>query len=220
MSLSSGRSRMDLAVAAILALSCTVGIPAAKAQVPFTELDKQMDTITKGKNAGDILSNQKLVRANIDTRISQLRSQISIATARHWLTPQQMSALSQQLDMVQSMQTRARSVGLTVSEARDLVDRLRTVEQNVSNQMASTGKIQSDHISSLTNLENQRLYLQSRIDQGLSLGRLSPEQVQSLRQQMAEIRAQENRSGGLTPLQQDTLRRRMAALNARINGYF
>jgi len=211
---------MDLAVAAILALSCTVGIPAAKAQVPFTELDKQMDTITKGKNAGDILSNQKLVRANIDTRISQLRSQISIATARHWLTPQQMSALSQQLDMVQSMQTRARSVGLTVSEARDLVDRLRTVEQNVSNQMASTGKIQSDHISSLTNLENQRLYLQSRIDQGLSLGRLSPEQVQSLRQQMAEIRAQENRSGGLTPLQQDTLRRRMAALNARINGYF
>jgi hypothetical protein len=191
-----------------------------KAQVPFSELDKQLGTMTEGKNANAVLPNQKLVRANIDTRISQLRSQISIAIARHWITPRQMSALSEQLDMVQSMQTRARTVGLTVGEAQDLADRLRTVSQNISNQMASTGKIQSDHITSLTNLENQRLYLQSRIDQGLSLGRLSPEQVQSLRQQMAELTAQENRSGGLTPAEQDSLRRRMAALGARINSYF
>jgi hypothetical protein len=205
------------------ALLCLAAVTApAPAQVPFSQLDSRINNAMRGKSADQVLPDQQQARANIDTRIAQLHGQVLIALSRGWIEPGQAARLYKQLDMVQAMETRARQGGLTVSETSDMIARLRTISSNISAEIMVTGAIQFDPSGTGTkaaNLENERLYLQSRIDRGILLGQLSPRAVSELRMQMAEIARLETRRGGLTNVEQERLTRRMAELNSRINRY-
>jgi hypothetical protein len=213
--------RMSKSAFTILSLVCAAVCAApAFAQVSFSVLDRDLDQQFRGIAQGGIPANQIGLRRNIDTRLSQLRSQVTIALSRRWITARQAMRLNRQMDMIQAMETRSLRKGLTVAEAQDLRDRIRTMQLNINNEIATTGRFnRREAASPVANLENQRLYVQSRIDEGVRLGRLSPAEVAQLRAELNRITLEETTARGLSPEQQLRLHRELSGLSDRVNRF-
>ncbi len=162
------------------------------------------------------------VAANIDKRLSQLRALLQVALSRRMLNAYQVAALHSQLDLIQAHETRYKRMGLTPENTSSLVADLEKVRTGINRQLAYSVSQQRSVPNAVTpvgNLENERLYLQDRITQGVKLGRVSDRQAKAWRAELAEVAGMERQPGGVTPREQAELRRMLAQIDARISKF-
>lgn len=214
------RSKQTLILGSILSL---LSINCAQAN-DFTDLLNSW--VGNGYTSFNNLSygHQTSTINNIQSRISQLRSDANVAVQNGQISHNEFINMNAELDRISNMSATYAANGMTFGEAQALVGMLDTAATRLTNY----GYGNVSHFPGynprpgnygFANINERQAYIQRRIDQGVRNGRLNQFEANSLRAQLNRIARDEAnmRMGGLSGWERQNLLSRLDSLNSRVS---
>lgn len=221
-------------LAGLLAIGATVGITLpSNAQVNFSDIDTLVNMWLQGRSTIDLVPSQATVRANLETRRAQLEAQINSEVSAGRLTATEAANLRAELASVTAQLNDAvySGGGLTISEARDTLFALRTLNSHVQDAVRNSD-IASGGSTTLpgygygygwgnrnnSDVMNRIESLRTRINTAQIAGQLRRNQANRLNSSLNWIRARyySMRRGGLSPSELSQLNSYLTSLDTRV----